>query len=88
MPDSAQASTPRPRPQHYDPDGGAGSDTFVFGPGHGEDMIWDFEPGTDIIDLSGFNGSLSWEELSANITTVTNPFFGTYLQIDCPISPM
>ncbi|MCY3670791.1 MAG: calcium-binding protein [Alphaproteobacteria bacterium] len=62
--------------------GGDGADTFVFAPGHGDDTIGDFEAGTDIIDLSQFGPSLTWEKLSGSISTVTNPLFGTYLQID------
>ena len=34
--------------------GDGGADTFVFGPGHGSDTIWDFTNGEDTIDLSGF----------------------------------
>ena len=62
--------------------GGDGADTFVFAPGHGDDTIGDFEAGTDIIDLSQFGPGLTWEKLSGSISTVTNPLFGTYLQID------
>ena len=36
--------------------GGAGSDTFVFKPGHGADTIADFVSGTDKIDLSVIDG--------------------------------
>ena len=35
--------------------GGAGSDTFVFGRDHGDDVITDFVPGEDRIDLSAFS---------------------------------
>lgn len=33
--------------------GGAGADTFVFRRGYGGDRIEDFEPGADVLDLSG-----------------------------------
>ncbi len=55
-------------------EGGAGADVFIFQRGHGDDRIEDFQPGTDIIDLSAFNYSspstIGWSALQANITTV------------------
>ena len=51
--------------------GGDGADTFVFIPGHGDDSIRDFKPGTDIIDLSGFGGeAISWSALQQAFTVV------------------
>ena len=32
--------------------GGADADTFVFGPGFGQDVVGDFTPGTDLLELS------------------------------------
>ncbi|WP_299938917.1 hypothetical protein [uncultured Pelagimonas sp.] len=46
--------------------GESGADTFVFAAeldsphGSGRDVITDFEAGTDVIDLSGFSGTLSF----------------------------
>ena len=48
-------------------------DLFVFAPGHGDDTITNFEAGTDIIDLTGLGKEIAWEDLSANITVVTDP---------------
>ena len=31
-----------------------GRDTFAFGPGNGQDLIGDFEPGKDTLELRGF----------------------------------
>ena len=53
--------------------GSAGADTFVFTENSGNDTISDFEPGTDIIDLSCFGQEITWAELSAKIATVTTP---------------
>ena len=53
--------------------GGTGADTFVFIEGHGADTITDFSKAEgDRIDLSGFDAAITWEELSAKITTVTD----------------
>ena len=41
------------------------TDTFVFSPGSGQDMVHDFETGKDIIDLSAYG--LTWEELQPAI---------------------
>lgn len=43
--------------------GQAGTDTFVFTPGTGADLIGDFAPGTDRIDLSAFG--FSWAGVQA-----------------------
>ena len=48
-------------------------DSFVFTQNSGDDTITNFEVGTDVIDLSGFGRAITWEELSASITTVTDP---------------
>ena len=44
--------------------GGAGADTFVFEPGHGNDIIVDFTDGEDTIDLSGFVNITSFDDLT------------------------
>lgn len=41
------------------------TDTFVFAPGSGQDMVHDFETASDVIDLSAYG--LTWEELQAGI---------------------
>ena len=46
--------------------GGHDADTFVFAPGHGDDIISDFEVGTDRIDLSAFE--LDAEDLAGMIS--------------------
>ena len=53
--------------------GSQGEDIFVFNPGKENYTISNFEPGTDIINLSGFGQDISWEELNSNITTITDP---------------
>ena len=52
--------------------GGEGADTFVFGLDHGNDTITDFDTGNDTIDLSAFGDAITWEELSAQISDVTD----------------
>ena len=52
--------------------GGTGADTFVFNENSGKDTITDFDTGNDKIDLSGFDAAITWEDLSARITTVTD----------------
>ena len=47
--------------------GGAGYDVFTFSPGDGDDMIEDFKPGTDKIDLSGFSQGIAWFDLRWNM---------------------
>ena len=61
--------------------GGEGADRFVFGRGHGEDAIWDFDSG-DVIDLSGFDGRVTWDALSGKFTEGYNILFGSYVEID------
>ena len=41
------------------------SDTFVFSPGSGQDMVHDFETASDVIDLSAYG--ITWEELQSGI---------------------
>ena len=53
--------------------GGTGEDTFGFLPGHGNDTITDFDTANDQIDLSQFTMAITWAQLSAKITTVTDP---------------
>lgn len=43
--------------------GGEGADVFVIEPGTGTDVIRDFEPGTDRIDISALGLGLSFEHL-------------------------
>ena len=65
--------------------GGGGGDTFSFDEGHGDDTITDFETGKDVIDLSAFDQAITWAQLSAKITTVTDsndPNTVTGLEID------
>ena len=47
--------------------GGSETDTFVFGPGHGDDIINDLVIGTDRIDLSAFD--LDADDLAGMIST-------------------
>ncbi|MCY3670794.1 MAG: hypothetical protein OXH14_06890 [Alphaproteobacteria bacterium] len=62
--------------------GTAGADTFVFAEGHGDDNVGAFQPGTDTIDLSGFGAAISWEALSAQMTSVGGGFFDEAVKID------
>ena len=48
--------------------GGAGFDMFEFEAGAGHDVITDFEVSADLIDLSSFDGELSFEDLSFRST--------------------
>ena len=43
--------------------GDAGADTFVFAPGHGNDVVYDFTSGEDKIELS-FNNISSFDDLT------------------------
>ena len=43
--------------------GGAGFDIFAFGPDSGRDVITDFEVNADLIDLSAYNGAVSYSDL-------------------------
>ncbi|MFD2175254.1 M10 family metallopeptidase C-terminal domain-containing protein [Rhodobacter lacus] len=48
--------------------GGLGADSFVFYPGEGDDLIRDFAPGTDVIDLTALSGLSDWADLSAHLS--------------------
>ncbi len=53
--------------------GGSGADIFYFSGDHGNDTITDFNAAEgDRIDLSGFNKSITWEQLQSKIATVTD----------------
>ena len=43
--------------------GGEGFDIFVFGPDSGSDIITDFDVTADLIDLTAFEGSITYENL-------------------------
>ena len=57
--------------------GGAGADSFIFGPAHGRDVITDFTPGEDQIDLRGLAvvgddfADLEIRQKSAGVLVVT-----------------
>ena len=53
--------------------GGGSADTFAFNEGGGNDTVTDFDTARDMIDLTLFNTAITWEQLSAKITTVTDP---------------
>ncbi|MBP0001416.1 MAG: hypothetical protein J7641_20900 [Cyanobacteria bacterium SID2] len=46
---------------------GDGADTFVLGEGDGSDVITDFTPGTDLIDLGVYNEIESIETATENL---------------------
>ena len=46
-------------------DGGIGTDTFIFAPGHGDDVITDFRNGQDVIDVSAF-GLAGFDDLDVS----------------------
>ena len=48
--------------------GGTGADDFIFGSGWGDDWIWDFQSGSDKIDLSGVAGLDSLNQLDVENT--------------------
>lgn len=50
--------------------GGAGADTFVIAAGSSQDVVTDFEVGSDHIDLGGRNWSVSQQDADTLITTV------------------
>ena len=65
--------------------GGGSADTFAFNEGGGSDTITDFDTARDMVDLTLFNTAITWEQLSAKITTITDPNDAdvvTGLQID------
>ena len=43
-----------------------GADSFVFANGSGQDTIFDFENGRDLIDLTGFAGIADFAQIGAN----------------------
>lgn len=47
--------------------GGGGADTFVFATGSGRDTIADFRNGQDKIDLSGYDGIESFDDIAQSI---------------------
>ncbi|WP_172330069.1 calcium-binding protein [Mangrovicoccus sp. HB161399] len=49
--------------------GGAGADRFVFLPGAGRATVTDFDPGTDVIDLSGYGADLGRPDLEMRDTS-------------------
>ena len=54
--------------------GGTGADTFYFWEGHGTDTIKDFSTADgDKINLIAFDKTITWDQVSAKITTVTDP---------------
>ena len=53
--------------------GGTGEDTFAFLPGHGSDTITDFNTSDDQIDLSQFTMAITFTQLQAKMSTVTDP---------------
>ncbi len=54
--------------------GGSGADLFFFSEGDGTDTIQDFNAAEgDMIYLRGFDQTITWEQLSGKITTVTDP---------------
>ncbi len=64
-----------------------GADRFLFTPGTNADLIGDFTPGVDRIQLQGFAGLTNWAELQTRIgeyegTAFINLFFGDLVVID------
>lgn len=59
--------------------GGRGKDMFVFEKGDGDDWIVDFRVGKDKIDLSGYDGITSFEDIEDDID---GGFFGTEIELD------
>ena len=47
------------------------ADNFVFWQYSGDDVVEDFDPANDTIDLSNFGRMIAWDDLKENITTVT-----------------
>ena len=50
--------------------GGGDADTFVFGEDNGSDTITDFDTANDKIDLTTFDASITWAQLSAVISAI------------------
>ncbi len=53
--------------------GTVAADNFVFWQYSGDDVVENFDPDSDIIDLSHFGREIAWDDLKGNITTVTDP---------------
>ena len=53
--------------------GDAGADLFIFSDGDGDDTITDFDTANDVIDLTSFDSSISWDDLSAKFSAITDP---------------
>ena len=58
--------------------GGAGADTFVFTPDHGDDTITDFALGEDLIDLSSLEGIAGFEDVN-----IENYGMTTVIELAC-----
>ena len=52
--------------------GGSGADTFYFWEDHGTDTIKDFNTAEDKIHLRCFDKTITWDQVSTKITTVTD----------------
>ena len=52
--------------------GGSGSDIFYFWEDHGTDTVTDFNVAEDKIYLRYFDETITWDQLSSKITTVTD----------------
>ena len=52
--------------------GGEGADTFVFGAGHGNDTITDFDVDNDTIDISGLTSSITHSQLLDKTTDLAD----------------
>jgi Ca2+-binding RTX toxin-like protein len=48
--------------------GGKGADVFIFATGGGHDIITDFHPGADSIDLGGWDGFDSFNDVKTHLT--------------------
>ena len=48
--------------------GGTNADDFIFGNSWGDDWIWDFQPGSDKLDLSGVSGLTSINQIDVENT--------------------
>ncbi|NOD45926.1 MULTISPECIES: fasciclin domain-containing protein [unclassified Ruegeria] len=59
--------------------GGRGKDTFVMENGGGDDLILDFRAGKDKIDLSGYDGITSYEDIEDDIS---GGFLRTEIELD------
>ena len=53
--------------------GGSGADIFYFWEDHGTDTITDFNVAEDKIHLRCFDKTITWDQVSTKITTVTDP---------------